>query len=358
MPCVFCILFFNLCFAQKTNTLKIKFNERIFLSNFLKSNTNNSFILRVLKSADSISNIRQTENYIDILNTSLENNLKLEMQHKTVDNDLIKELDSLDGFKELMKKAVENNFGSEFLQQSFNMFGISNFNIKQSDYNEFFVSFSDKNSFEKAKSVLFSSTLSLRKPVVEDELEKIHNCFMKENDLMVKNNYLKKEPNHILIYKDDANMFGNSYEESKCFDHKKVTWLIDNGENFDIFSKLYFVNYNNEKDKNLVDSIIGFDFRTDQELKEGTDGSYFLATVFFDPKGSVFLSEFFSENEDKKNIFIGNQSDFLMKTEILVPPTFDRMIIKLNIFEGNWKKTYELLKFESFRNSSKIQIYN
>lgn len=353
------ILIFNLCFSQTHHTLKFKFDERYFLSNFITSKTSNPFILKVFKESDSIADLDKSKNYIDILDSTLKNNIASINYEKEFANSQQKiEFDSLKAtigngdFLKIFKNAVKANFNSEFLDESLNHFGIKNYKIIATDYNQFSISFSDQINLKKTQEVFRTNRLSFHQALELNELEKIQNCFMKENDLMVKNNYLKKENDYLLIYKDDANLFGDSYKQSKCFDSNMVTFLLNKGEEHDVFSKLFFVQVTNDLAKDLVNSIVAYDFGS--QNNKDSDGQFVFITILFNKKGQ-YISTKFSQLNAGKDLFFGDKSKFLMDSKIMEKSENGKILLKVDLFKKNWQQTFELVRFAAFRNSSIIE---
>lgn len=353
------ILIFNFCCSQTNYTLQLKFDEKFFLSNFITNKTNNPFILKVFKESDSISDFDKRKTYIEILDSRLKSNLSFsEEEEKKLSIKEKEEFDSLKvgiengSFLKLFKKAVEANFSTEFLEESLSNNGVENYRIISKDYNQFLISFSDKTNWEKTRILFSKNKLSFHEELSNQELTKIQNCFMKENDMMVKNNYLKQENNYLLVYKDDVNLFGDSYHQSKCLDLGKVTFLIDKGEESDVFSKLFFVKATGKTENNLVNSIVAYDFES--EKNKDSDGMHVFITLLLNKEGQNFLSKF-SELNIGKNVFLGNTSEFLMSPYISEKLNNGKILLKVNILEGNWQKTFELIRFEAFRNSVIIQ---
>lgn len=97
-----------------------------------------------------------------------------------------------------MKELVKVNFGADYLEQTLTEFDIKNFKINQIDYNQISITFNDKENLEKVKNLLYKNKMSFHETLDEKELENIQNCFMKENDVLVKNFSLKK--NKIVFY--------------------------------------------------------------------------------------------------------------------------------------------------------------
>lgn len=351
------ILIFNFCFSQTNYTLKLKFEEKYFLSNCITSKTTNEFVLKVFKESDSVSTFDKSRNYIDILDATLRANINVIYNKEFTKAERI-EYDSLNAeikngdLIKIFKSAVKANFGTEFLEEAFKNFGITNFKIVSTDYNRFSIDFSDKANFEKAQDLFGNNRLTFHNEIENIELEKIQNCFMKENDSLVKNNYLKKQKNYLLIYKDDANLFGDSYKHSKCFDSNKISFLLNDGEEYDVFSKLFFVKNTTELEKNLINSIVSFDFGPENNIN--SDGTFIFITILLNKNGQDFLKKYSHLNVGK-NIFFGNKSEFLLNPMITEKLEDGNILLKFNLFEENWQKTFEFIRFAVFNNSLTVQ---
>lgn len=350
----------NLYFSQTNNVLKLKFNERYFLSNMITNKTNNAFILNVFKKIDSISDKQKNRNYIVIMDSILKNGMILQEKEKL--NYTASEQKAFDSLKveidngnflKLMKKAVQVNFDSEFLEKSFVKSDIKNFKINQSDYNTFSIAFSDKENLAKTKTLFLTQRLFFHESIGDKDLEEIQDCFMKENDTLVKNNYLKIENNYLLIYKDDANLFGHSYKNSKCFNSKKITFVLNNGEDYEVFSKLFFVKESNKLENNLVKSIRGFDIVFKKNQNSYNDNNFYL-TFYLDDFGKDYLKQISEQNIGKK-IFISSESEFLLDPKISTKLENGSFKLNGNLFEVKWQELYELAQFEVFKNSLTIQ---
>lgn len=338
--------------------LSLKFDEQSFISNFISHKTDNEFVLRIFKLTDSIAQKQRNENYINTLESVLKQQTNLTQEEKnSLSLSQKKQYDSLSAefkggnFIKLFKSAVQVNFGENFLNETFQNSGIKNYKINQTDYNQFSISFSDKKDLEKAKTLFLSNQLYFHESMNINELEFLQNCFMKENDILVKNNYLKKENDHLLIYKDDAILFGDSYKNSKCFDSKKITYLLYYGEGYDVFSKLFFVKEATSIENSLVNSIKGMDISFKENRNDYTD-NYFYLSIYLDSIAKKILSEFSEKNMGKK-IYVANKSEFVSIFNIT--KKFDgEIFVSGNLFRENWQRLYELVKFEVFKNSLTI----
>ena len=76
----------------------------------------------------------------------------------------------------------------------------------------------------------------------------------------------------------------------------------------------------------------------------------------------IFLDEIwkeklkkFSENNIGKSIFISKGSQFLLNPKISSNLDKGRFMLSGNMFSDNWQETFDLLKFEVFKNSITIQ---
>lgn len=112
---------FNFFFSQTNYVLKLKFNEKHFLSSFIRNNTKNEFVLNAFRKADSITQNSLNYNYVNILDSVLKNEFKISEKEKLNLSDLErKQRDSLffemqnGNLLSLYKKIVEVNFDSEF----------------------------------------------------------------------------------------------------------------------------------------------------------------------------------------------------------------------------------------------------
>ena len=336
----------------------MKFNEKYFISSFIRNNTKNEFVLAAIRKADFTTQNSLNYNYVNILDSVLKNEFRISEKERLSMSDLErKQHDSISvelkngSLLGLYKKLVQAYYGSEFLEKTLHDSGIENFKITQTDYNKFSISFISKENLEKTKTIFKKNRLSFHESLDEKELENIQNCLMKENDVMVKNNYLKKEKNYLLIYKDDVQLFGDSYKKSKCFDTEKITFLLDYGEDSNVFSKLFFVKQSNNLENNLVNSIIGFNISFKQN-KEIYKDNYFYLSIYLNDSGKENSSEISEQNIGKK-LFTSTNAEFVSNLKIS-SKIQNGILISGNLFEENWQTLSEIVKFEVFRNSLKI----
>lgn len=353
---VFIIFIISNFYLSQTNfVLKIKFNEGNFLSNFMAHRTENDFVLNVLKKTDSISKIENNSNYVVIMDSimKIESNLNKE-EKAALNGTQKKEFDSLKieidngNFLKLMKELVKVNFGADYLEQTLTEFDIKNFKINQIDYNQISITFNDKENLEKVKNLLYKNKMSFHETLDEKELENIQNCFMKENDVLVKNFSLKKQNSILLISKD----YINSLKSSKCFDSKKVTYLLEDGKDYEVYAKLYFVKLSNVLESKLINSIKGLDLQTKENRDDYADNYFFLG-MYSDDVGKKYLNEYSTQNINKQ-IFIAKGKELLMFVNIDEKMEEGLFIVNGNLFEENWQDLYDLVKFEVFRNSIKV----
>ena len=68
---------FNFFFSQTNYVLKLKFNEKHFLSSFIRNNTKDEFVLNAFRKADSITQNSLNYNYVNILDSVLKNEFKI-----------------------------------------------------------------------------------------------------------------------------------------------------------------------------------------------------------------------------------------------------------------------------------------
>ncbi|ODS88814.1 MAG: hypothetical protein ABS44_07325 [Chryseobacterium sp. SCN 40-13] len=349
---------FNVFFSQTNYVLKMKFNEKHFLSSFIRNNTKNEFVLNAFRKADSVIQKSPNSDYLNVLDTVLKDEFKISIKEKNNFSDLEKkQYDSLSlemqngNLLNLFKKAIQVNYNSEFLETILLDSAINDFKIITKDYNQFSISFANKVELKKAKIIFHKNRLSFHDAIEENELEVIQNCFIKENYKMFENNYLKKEKNYLLVYKDFTQLFEKSYQQSKCLDTKKTIFLLDNGKDFDVYSKLFFVSESSNSEKNLVNSITGFNISFKQN-KEIYKDNYFYLSIFTDDQGKEIFSNISEQNIGKK-IFIADNSEFISNLNIS-SKIRNGIFISGNLFEENWQKLFELVKFETFRNSLTI----
>ena len=80
----------NIFYAQKKNVLTVKFNEKFFVSNFMKQRTDNAFVLNLINEADSLALKNLKENYSVLLDSLLKkkSNLSNEELSKMSEKDL------------------------------------------------------------------------------------------------------------------------------------------------------------------------------------------------------------------------------------------------------------------------------
>lgn len=352
---LFAFLIFNIFYSQNKNYLSIKFDEKYFLSNFLKNRTTNAFVLNIVNKADSISIIKKQADYVILLDSLLKKNIVLsDYELNLMKKDERKEFDSLKieiengNFLNLMKKAVQVNFDSTFIEDLLEKKGFKNYKVQQPDYNKFFLSFSDQENLEKARVFLMTSRLSFHESLDDAEVENIQNCLLKENEILVKNFSLKVDNKILLISKNNI----NAYKNSKCFDSEKTFVLINNGKDFDVYSKLYFVKKSGKMENSLVNSIRGVDIDFKQNEDSYNDNLFYLS-AFLDEFGKNYLSDI-SVNNIGGKIFIGNNSKFISFLNIK-EKMINGLFISGNLFEENWQDLYNLVKFEVFRNSITIK---
>lgn len=351
---------FNFFFSQTNYVLKLKFNEKHFLSSFIRNNTKNEFVLNAFRKADSITQNSLNYNYVNILDSVLKNEFKISEKEKLNLSDLErKQRDSLffemqnGNLLSLYKKIVEVNFDSEFLEKILIDNEIRGSKITQTDYNQFTISLINKENLEKTKTIFLNHRLSFHEVIDKTELEKIQNCFFNENENLVKNNYLKKENNHLLIYKDVSIPIFDYYQNTKCFDSRNVTFLLNEGKDFDIFSKLFFVKKSDNLENNLINSVEGFYFEGHKN-EEIYEDNLFYISLFLNDNGKNILLKFTEKNVGKK-VFIGDKNEFLLSPSISDKLKNGRIVLKGNLFDVNWQRIYELVKFEVFRNSLEIK---
>lgn len=348
-------VFHSLCFSQESYALKLKFDERYFLSNIFTHRTNNTFLLKVFKETDSIKNFRKNKNYVEIMDSLL--NVKLKYEEKELDNFNSlkrKEFDSLKteilngNFLKLMKSSVKVNFSSNFLEKTFEKYRIKNFKINQTDYNQFFVLFSDKESLERAKTILKTGILSFHESIKSNELESIKNCFLKENIHLVESNNLKKENDYLLV-SYETEFLKEPKIVTKCFDYNNISILIKKGKEDEVFSKLYFVKQSTKIENSISHSIKGFDLDFNKNTESYNDNLFYM-TIYLDEKGKEYLKEF-SKNNIDRTIFISNESQFLLNPKIKSLLTTGQIFLSGNMFEENWQDLFDVLKLNVFKNS-------
>lgn len=353
------ILSLNFYFSQTNYVLKFKFNEKYFLSNFITHKTNNSFVLKIFKEADSISDFRNSENYVEIVDSLLKDRVdftKKELGELTLNQK--NELDSLKiviqngDFLKLFKSSVETNFSVEFLKKNIEKEGIKNFEIFKTSYNSFNINFSDKESVDRVKILLNNNKIFFHEEIDGRQLEDVQNCFMKENQELVDDNYLKKEDNYLLIYYEN-DMIKQLKIESKCFDSNNITTLIKKGGYSDVYSKLFFVKNSGDLENSISKSIKGFDLEFKKNEKSYNDNLFYL-TVYLDEKGKESLKNF-SEKNIGKTVFISNKSQPLLYPKIKSSLIKGSFLISGNMFIENWQETIDIIRFEVFKNSLTFQ---
>lgn len=353
------VFIFNYYSCQQKNVVNIKFDEKKFIADFIVNKTQNSFLINVFKTSDSLSEIDKKKDYLVILDSVLKHKMALSSEEE---KELLpqekKEFDSLKiqiqngHFLSLMKKAVEVNFGTEFLENTLKNLEINNFKINKIDYNKFSLILPTDELAKKTKAKLSTHQLSFHESLSEYELQNVQDCFMSENVNLVQNNYLKKENDYLLIYKSDAEIFGNLYQNSKCINTKNISILLNNGEDYDTFSKLFFVKNTTSLEDKLVKSIKGLDFST-KEDKTDYNKNFFYLSIYLDDKGKDVLSEYTDRNR-KKKIYTANNLEFVSMINIS-EKIQNGIYISGNLFTENWQKLHELIKYEVFKNALHIE---
>lgn len=350
------ILTQSLINAQSNYTLKLKFDEKYFLSNLIPHKTNNSFVLKIFKKTDSISNLKINKNYIVVLDSILrkESQSVSEKELLSLDSKQRKEFDSLKiainngDFLNLMKKAVDANFDEVFLKSVLEKEGIQNVEISKPEYNRFVAKFSNQESLQNANTSLTNNSIFFHQSIEDQELGKITDCFMNENKKMVDENYLKKENNYLLIYYE-SEFIKRPKIESKCFENKKIATLLKKGLDSDVYLKLFFVKESSEIENSISKLIKGFDIEFEKNVKSYNDNKFYI-TLYLDENGKESL-RLFSEQNIGKAIFISNNSQFLLNPKINSVLAKGSILLNGNLFDDNWQDIFDAVKFEVFKNS-------
>ena len=196
------------------------------------------------------------------------------------------------------------------------------------------------------------NSISFHESIDNDELENIHECFMNENKPLVDNFSLKKENNYLLITYD-SEIVKQTKIYSKCFDSNNIVTLIKEGGFSDVYWKLYFVKNSGELENLISKSIKSFDLEF-KKNEQSYDDNIFYIKIFLDEIGKENLKKF-SENNIGKSIFISKGSQFLLNPKISSNLDKGRFMLSGNMFSDNWQETFDLLKFEVFKNSITIQ---
>lgn len=352
------ILLSNFYLSQTNYLLKIKFDEGYFLSNFMAHNTSNDFVLNVLKETDSISKLQNKSDYIIILDSLMKKESNINEQEKASLNQFQKkEFDSLKieidngNFLKLMKELVKVNFGADYIEQTLTEFDIKNFKINQIEYNQISITFNDKENLEKVKNLLNQNKISFHMAFDKEELSNIQKCYLKENEILLKENHLKKEDEFLLISKDYTKSFINYHTYQRCGNSKKVRVLLNEGKESDVYTKVYFVKDSTVLESKLVNSIKAVDLQTKENRDDYADNFFFLS-IFLDDLGKNYLSQLTSQNMGN-TLFIAKNNEFIMKLNIKEKME-DGIFIHGNLFKENWQDLYDLVKFEVFRNSIKV----
>lgn len=327
----------------------------------MKQRTDNAFVLNLINEADSLALKNSKENYSVLLDSLLKkkSNLSNEELSKMSEKDQ-KDFDSLkvaiqnNYFLDLFKKMVDVNFDNELIKTNFEKAGLKNFEIVKPDYNLFQFTFIDYKNYLKAKNLFNENSISFHEALESEDLEKLKNCFLKENKKLVQENYLKDgKDNYILFYDNNSIVFQELYNSSKCFDFKKVTYL-ENIKNKDaVYTKIYLVKKSNKIEENLSKSLNWFDVDFKQNAnvyKENT----FKISVYLDEIGKQNLKTFSTENIGKQ-IIISNKNQFILAPTISNSLNNGMFLFTGNLFDADWQDLLQIVTFQVFKNSVTIE---
>lgn len=344
--------------AQEKYTLNLKFNEKYFFSNFFLNKTENEFVHDLIKETDSIT-MYNNKNYIEVMDSIMNRKINFSMEElNKLSFKKRKELDTLKiqlqngSFLELMKQSVDAFSDKNFLKKKFEDNGIDSLEILKPSYNRITINFTSKKYLEVAKNLLKKNSISFHESIDNDELENIYKCFMNKNKPLVDNFSLKKENNYLLI-SYDSEIVKQTKIFSKCFDSNNIVTLIKEGGFSDVYWKLYFVKNSGELENSISKSIKSFDLEF-KKNEQSYDDNIFYIKIFLDEIGKKNLKKFSKKNIGK-SIFISNNSQFLLNPKISYTLDKGSFMLSGNMFSDNWQETFDLLKFEVFKNSITIQ---
>ncbi len=348
------LVLINIINAQEKFTLNLKFNEKYFLANFLKFKINNKLEFSLIKKADSISKLKVSYNYAEILDSLAIKDIYLETEKSnSFSMSEKKEFDSLFNLVkkgkllEKHKKLIQNIFGSEMLDKQLKKLSFKNYNITQLDYNRILLSFSDKIDYEKVRDLLNNHKLLFHESIDNKDLEIIQNCVLNENKTLVNQNNLKRENDYLLI-SNRSRIKTNS----KCFNSTDVSVLLKK-DMVSKYSKLFFVKNTGELENSISKSIKGFVLQLKKNEKSSNEDYYFY-TFYLDDNGKNSLKTFTTKNTNKI-VFISNESQIINNSKMETTFGDGIFYIKDSNLDKNWQETYDFIRFEVFKNSITIQ---
>lgn len=350
--------------------LKVKFNEKDFLSNFITSNFKNEIVTQILGQSDSVWNKNKDQNYIPIFGKVLIERAKMQNDKEA---DLLNKKDKEEweamkpeivksNIVEMYQDAVDRTFDISFIKNSLQRNNIHDFTLEKPSYNEFIIHFNNDFERKAGERVLKENILAIY-PIPSDEtIQPVYKCIKeymqkkKITDGSIEGQFLSFPNDEKIDYKTYFKEWGNTC--SSADNSISYFTFIPKGSDYTtniyagkkIDTELLFKNM--EFAKAIYDSNYkGKDQITEEQAAEYRKKDKVLFSFKENKEGDHLMKKLLESGKNSGYILTRNNVDILLpiqKIESLNNGTYGFEIMAP---QYNWENIYQDILFEVFKNS-------
>lgn len=350
--------------------LKVKFNEKDFLSNFITSNFKNEIVTQILSQSDSVWNKNKDQNYIPVFNKVLIERAKMQ-NDKEVDLLNKKDKEEWEAMKpeivksnivEMYQDAVDRTFDISFIKNSLQRNNIHDFTLEKPSYNEFIIHFNSDFERKAGERALKENTLALY-PIPSDEtIQPVYKCikeYMQKKKITngsIEGQFLSFPNDELVDYKTYFKDFKKNCSSSdnnisyftfipKGSDHTTNIYVGKKIDTQLLFKNMEFV-------KAVYDlSYKGTDQITEEQAAEYRKKDKILFSFKENKEGDDLMKTLLESNKNNGYILTKNNVEVLFPIQTIEVQNKGAYGFEITASEYNWENIYQDILFEVFKNS-------
>lgn len=354
--------------------LKVKFNEKDFLSNFITSNFKNEIVTQVLDQSDSVWNKNTDQNYIPIFSKVLIERAK--MQNDKEANQLNKkDLEEWETMKpeivktniiEMYQDAVNRTFDVSFIKNSLQRNNIHDFTLEKPSYNEFIIHFNTDAERKSGERILKGNILSIY-PIPGDEtIQPIYKCIKeymqkkKITDGSIEGQFLSFPNEEQINYKTH---FKELEKECSSTD-SSISYFTFIPKGSDYTTNIYAGKKTDAefifKNMKFVKAIYDLNYKGQAQITEEQAAEYrkkdkILFSFKESKEGDSLMKTLLESNKNNGYVIAKNNADILLPIQKIENQNNGTYSFEITASQYNWENIYEDILFEVFKNAITIK---
>lgn len=362
-------------YSQKSQyNLKVKFNEKDFLSEFLVANTQNKIINLIISQSDSIWAKTPQENYTAVFGKTLIEKAKLKTD-KDVDNlsdENRKEWDAMkseilkSNVVEMYEDAINRTFDRSFLEGVLRRNNVPYLDIEKTAYNEFVIHFQTE-SYKNAGKSLFTENILKLYPVPNDIITTTtFNCI--KNNIQKKYKQTGTIEDKFLAYDNEAQLDFRSYiqelSEICSPSNSNLIYFSSTPKGSDYKTNIYVgEKYNSEslfKNMKIAKAVYDINYKGKESLSEEQALEYrkkdkILFSFKENNVGDTLMKDLLQNNKNNGYILAKSDGNILLFIKNIENQKNGNYGFEINASDYYWEPIYQDILFEVFKNFVKIK---